>query len=164
MPCAEALDAPPFQTVTGCHGKSCQSAAGAPARRRVRDLDRARRLGAAADGLAAKGRKKARGSLIFANGRGDFIEKYLEAYAHWHGRGWNVTAFDWRGQGGSRGAGFGYESFDLLIDDLAALLADWREGNPGPHVAIGHSMGGHLLLRTWWSASPISTRRCWSRR
>src|SRR4030081_2988194 len=86
-----------------------------------------------------EGRNKPRGSLIFANGRGDFIEKYLETYAHWHGRGWNVTAFDWRGQGGSRGAGFGYESFDVLIDDLAALLTDWRGGMPGPHVAIGHS-------------------------
>ena len=39
------------------------------------------------------------------------------------------------------------ESFDPLIDDLAALLADWRAATPGPHVAIGHSMGGHLLLR-----------------
>jgi lysophospholipase len=65
-----------------------------------------------------------------------------------------VTAFDWRGQGGSRGAGFGYESFDLLVDDLAALLADWRGGTPGPHVAIGHSMGGHLLLRTLIDRAP----------
>jgi lysophospholipase len=89
-----------------------------------------------------------RGSLIFANGRGDFIEKYLETFAHWHAKGWAVTAFDWRGQGGSRGPGFGFESFDPLIDDLAALLADWRAAGPGPHVAIGHSMGGHLLLRT----------------
>ena len=40
-----------------------------------------------------------RGALLFAGGRGDFIEKYLEAFAHWHGAGWNVTAFDWRGQG-----------------------------------------------------------------
>jgi lysophospholipase len=91
---------------------------------------------------------KARGSLIFAGGRGDFIEKYLEAFAHWHGRGWHVTAFDWRGQGGSLGVGFGFESFDILIDDLAALLADWRGKTPGPHVAVAHSMGGHLLLRT----------------
>ena len=95
-----------------------------------------------------QGRAKVRGSLIFAGGRGDFIEKYLEAYVHWHGRGWNVTAFDWRGQGGSRGAGFAFESFDPLIVDLAALLADWHGAEPGPHVAIGHSMGGHLLLRT----------------
>lgn len=97
---------------------------------------------------------KARGSLIFANGRGDFIEKYLEAYAHWHGRGWNVTAFDWRGQGGSRGPGYDYESFDILIDDLAALLAGWRGDYPGPHAAIGHSMGGHLLLRTLVERKP----------
>ena len=91
---------------------------------------------------------RARGSLIFAGGRGDFIEKYLEALAHWHGRGWAVAAFDWRGQGGSRGAGFAFESFDPLVDDLDALLADWRSTTAGPHVAIGHSMGGHLLLRT----------------
>jgi lysophospholipase len=101
-----------------------------------------------------EGGGKARGSLVFANGRGDFIEKYLEAYAHWHGLGWNVTVFDWRGQGGSRGAGFGYESFDVLIDDLAALLADQRRRTPGPHVAIGHSMGGHLLLRTLVERKP----------
>jgi lysophospholipase len=101
-----------------------------------------------------KGRGKARGSLVFANGRGDFIEKYLEAFAYWHGLGWNVTAFDWRGQGGSRGAGFGYESFAILIDDFAALLADWRGSTSGPHVAIGHSMGGHLLLRTLVERKP----------
>ncbi|HMG46523.1 MAG TPA: alpha/beta hydrolase [Allosphingosinicella sp.] len=89
-----------------------------------------------------------RGSLIFAGGRGDFIEKYLEAFAHWHGRGWSVTAFDWRGQGASRGAGFAFDSFDVLIDDLDALLAGWRAEGPDPHVAVGHSMGGHLLLRT----------------
>jgi lysophospholipase len=90
-----------------------------------------------------------RGSLIFANGRGDFVEKYLEALAHWHGRGWNLTSFDWRGQGGSRGHIIGghLESFDPLLEDLDALVADWIGKAPGPHVAIGHSMGGHLLLR-----------------
>lgn len=93
---------------------------------------------------------KARGSLLFAGGRGDFIEKYLEADDHWHGRGWDVTAFDWRGQGGSRGTIVGghLDSFDPLVDDLAALIADWRGRTSGPHVAVGHSMGGHLLLRT----------------
>jgi len=90
-----------------------------------------------------------RGSLLFAGGRGDFIEKYLEPAAHWHGRGWNVTSFDWRGQGGSRGsiAGGHYDSFDPVVADLDALLAAWRAETPGPHVAVGHSMGGHILLR-----------------
>ena len=99
---------------------------------------------------------KVRGSLLFAGGRGDFIEKYLEADWHWHRRGWDVTAFDWRGQGGSRGkiVGGHLDSFDPLVDDLAALIADWRTRTPGPHVAVSHSMGGHLLLRTLAERKP----------
>src|SRR3546814_4130708 len=91
-----------------------------------------------------------RGSLFFAGGRGDFIEKYLEAMGHWHGRGWNVDSFDWRGQGESRGTIVGghVESFDPLVADCAALLEQWIEATPLPHVAVGHSIGGHLLLRT----------------
>lgn len=91
----------------------------------------------------------ARGTLLFAGGRGDFIEKYLEPLAHWHDRGWDVAAFDWRGQGQSRGdiAGGHLESLDPLVDDLAALLGELNGNRPRPHVAIGHSMGGHLLLR-----------------
>jgi lysophospholipase len=90
-----------------------------------------------------------RGSLLFAGGRGDFIEKYLEAQDHWHRRGWNVTAFDWRGQGGSQGnlPGGHLDSFETLVDDLAGLIGQWRGDNPGPHVVVAHSMGGHVLLR-----------------
>lgn len=98
----------------------------------------------------------ARGSLLFVNGRGDFIEKYLEIYQCWHGHGWDVTAFDWRGQGLSRGdiAGGNLTDFVRWVDDLEALIADWRAGRPGPHVAIGHSMGAHLLLRAMVDRRP----------
>ncbi len=91
-----------------------------------------------------------RGSLLFVTGRGDFIEKYLETYARFRALGWSVTSFDWRGQGASRGPGEekAEASFDILIADLDALLAAWRAAGPGPHVVLGHSMGGHLLLRT----------------
>jgi lysophospholipase len=97
-----------------------------------------------------------RGSLLFAGGRGDFIEKYLEACAHWHARGWNVTAFDWRGQGGSRGTNEGghYDSFDPVVGDLDALIRGWAAGTPGPHAAVGHSMGGHVLLRVLAEREP----------
>jgi lysophospholipase len=93
---------------------------------------------------------ESRGKLLFLGGRGDFIEKYLEAYAHWHGQGWDVTALDWRGQGGSAGSIVGghLDSFDPLVEDCAAFLEEWLREEPGPHVAIGHSMGGHLLLRS----------------
>jgi len=92
---------------------------------------------------------KARGSLLFTGGRGDFIEKYLEIQNHWFSRGWNVTAFDWRGQGGSRAGveGAAEDSFDAMVGDLFGLAADWRGAFAGPHAAVGHSMGGHLLLR-----------------
>jgi len=92
----------------------------------------------------------ARGSLLFAGGRGDFIEKYAETLHDWHASGWNVASFDWRGQGQSRGdiSGGNVERFEPWIDDLDALIADWRSATPGPHVVIAHSMGGHLLLRT----------------
>ena len=101
-------------------------------------------------------RAKVRGSLLFAAGRGDFLEKYLEADAHWHARGWNVTAFDWRGQGGSRGTieGGHYDSFDPVVDDLDALIRGWAGETPGPHVAVGHSMGGHILLRVLAERTP----------
>ena len=90
-----------------------------------------------------------RGSLLFAGGRGDFIEKYLETLAHFRGQGWRVTSFDWRSQGGSRGdiVNGHLESLDVLVDDMAALIDDWRRDAAGPHVVIAHSMGGHVLAR-----------------
>ncbi len=95
----------------------------------------------------------ARGHMLLIGGRGDMIEKYLEVIAHWAGQGWAVTSFDWRGQGGSGRttddplAGH-IADFATWIADLGALAADWRaEGGGGPQVMLGHSMGGHLLLR-----------------
>jgi lysophospholipase len=94
----------------------------------------------------------ARGSILFQGGRGDFFEKYLETFAHWHAQGWHVSAFDWRGQGGSgrlsANPDVGHcDDFALWIDDLAEVFADWRKDLPGPHIIMGHSMGGHLVLR-----------------
>jgi lysophospholipase len=99
---------------------------------------------------AAKG--PVRGSILFQGGRGDIFEKYLEALDHWHGQGWTVTSFDWRGQGGSgrlspAGDCGHIEDYAAYVADLAAFWAEWRAGTPGPHVVMGHSMGGHLVLR-----------------
>lgn len=93
-----------------------------------------------------------RGSLLFLGGRADMIEKYTETMADWSARGWAVTGFDWRGQGGSGRLAshslLGHvNDFGLWIDDLAAFVADWRTNTPPPHVIVAHSMGGHLLLR-----------------
>ncbi|NML06060.1 alpha/beta hydrolase [Sphingomonas sp. G-3-2-10] len=93
-----------------------------------------------------------RGSILFQGGRGDIFEKYLEVFHHWHDQGWTITSFDWRGQGGSgrltEAANCGHiENFGQFVSDLRAFYAQWVSATPGPHVAMGHSMGGHILLR-----------------
>ncbi len=95
---------------------------------------------------------RGRGALMFQGGRGDMIEKYLEAFSDWHARGWAVTAFDWRGQGGSgrlcADPHVGHcDNFAPQIDDLATVWRDWTAQQAGPHVIVGHSMGGYMVLR-----------------
>lgn len=92
------------------------------------------------------------GSILFLGGRGDIFEKYLETFDRWHRRKWSVTAIDWRGHGGSgRLTGVStvghLDNFTVLLEDLTAFWAEWQD-RPGPLVVVGHSMGGHVLLRT----------------
>lgn len=93
-----------------------------------------------------------RGNLLFLGGRGDFVEKYLEALSHWHDRGWSLAGFDWRGQGGS-GRYLDdrlvchIPDFDPLVDDLDAFVAGWKAGTQGPHIIAAHSMGAQIALR-----------------
>ncbi len=94
----------------------------------------------------------ARGSILFLPGRGDNYEKYLETLEQWHRAGWRVTASDWRGQAGSGRLGndavTGHvDDFSRWVDDLAHLWRAWTADTPGPHILMGHSMGGHLVLR-----------------
>jgi len=93
-----------------------------------------------------------RGSILFLPGRGDFYEKYLETLEEWHRAGWRVTAIDWRGQAGSGRLGddaiTGHVAdFSDWVEDLAYFWSSWTKETPGPHVLIGHSMGGHLVMR-----------------
>ena len=93
-----------------------------------------------------------RGSILFLNGRGDFIEKYAETYHHWRDAGFGLATFDWRGQGLSGRVGASQDhghstGFDSLVTDLAEQVGWFRSILPPPHFAVAHSMGGHLLLR-----------------
>lgn len=93
-----------------------------------------------------------RGSLLFLPGRGDTYEKWLESLDQWHREGWTVSSIDWRGQSLSGRLGFDATTghvadFGLWIDDLAAFWSAWAAERPGPHVLVGHSMGGHLAMR-----------------
>lgn len=93
-----------------------------------------------------------RGAILWLGGRGDIVEKYIEAIDGWASSGWHVTSFDWRGQGGSgrmaSNPAVGHvDDFAVWVDDLAAFAADWTTREAGPHIVMGHSMGGHLVLR-----------------
>jgi lysophospholipase len=96
--------------------------------------------------------ENARGSILFMPGRGDCPEKYIEAFRQWHGAGWGITSFDWRGQAGSgrmtKNKRVGHiDDFSIWVEDLADFYTGWSAVTPGPHVVMGHSMGGHLVLR-----------------
>ena len=93
-----------------------------------------------------------KGSILWLGGRGDIVEKYIETIDRWAKAGWHATSFDWRGQGGSGRVGgnplVGHiDDFSVWIDDLADFYTAWAARDAGPHIVMGHSMGGHLVLR-----------------
>lgn len=103
-----------------------------------------------------------RGTLLFLNGRADFLGKYAEAFWWWRARGWALCAPDWRGQGLSGRLGrtplHGHAaSFQPWLADLATIITR-LDGWPRPLVAVGHSMGGHLLLRALANGQPALAR------
>lgn len=104
--------------------------------------------------LVWSGRADGPGSILFLGGRADFAEKYAETFHDLVDAGWGVATFDWRGQGLSGRVGDDTMKgeapgggFDRWLADLDAMVAWFHAELPPPWFAIGHSMGGHLLLR-----------------
>ena len=95
---------------------------------------------------------EARGTVAIFGGRGEFIEKYFEVARDLLARGFAVATLDWRGQGGSerplRDGNKGHiGDFSEFERDLQAFVAQVLEPHcPRPWFAIGHSMGGAILL------------------
>ncbi len=99
-----------------------------------------------------------RGICVLLNGHTEFLEKYGEVAGELCARGFHVVSLDWRGQGASDRQVYGnraghvgqFEEYDL---DFSALLLQIVEpfqrslATPLPVMALGHSMGGHILLR-----------------
>ncbi len=88
-----------------------------------------------------------RGRILVQGGRADIIEKFVETMGWLHDRGWSVTAFDWRGQGGSgrlcADPHVGHAaSFAPWVEDLGHFWRAWRAEADTPVALLGHSMGG----------------------
>ena len=94
----------------------------------------------------------ARGTVCVFTGRGEFIEKYFEVIGELLQRRFAVVAMDWRGQGLSgrplHNARKGHvDDFTLFERDLDALTQQVLQYLcPQPWFALGHSMGGAILL------------------
>lgn len=108
------------------------------------------------DGLGLRymrwaGRQQGPGTIVIATGRSEFIEKYFEVVGELLERGFCVVVFDWRGQGlsqrelGDRAKGH-VKDFSAYLEDLAAIEAHVLNDCPQPWFALGHSMGGAILL------------------
>jgi lysophospholipase len=95
-----------------------------------------------------------RGVCVLLQGQTEFIEKYGEVIGELQARNYAVATFDWRGQGGSTRA---------LADTRKCHIGDFREYDEdlatfleqvvkpmgaGAPLALAHSMGAHILLRT----------------
>lgn len=103
--------------------------------------------------FAIWGRDAPKGTVLLFPGRTEYVEKYGNAAAEFHARGFATLAIDWRGQGMA----------DRLLDDprighvnrfsdyqtdLAAVLHHAKTLDlPRPWFLLGHSMGGCIGLR-----------------
>lgn len=93
-----------------------------------------------------------RGTICLFGGRGEFIEKYFEVIADLRRRGFAVATMDWRGQGGSerllRNPRKGHvRDFKDYQKDLFRFMKEIVLPDcPPPFVALGHSMGGNILI------------------
>ena len=102
--------------------------------------------------LLAKASGDPRGSIILSPGRTEFIEKYLESVADFVERGFNVLVVDPRGQGLSQrllpdALKSWVKDFQDYAGDLAFVAQACAASLPKPHIVVGHSMGGTIILQ-----------------
>lgn len=96
---------------------------------------------------------QSRGTVVIAQGRAEFVEKYFETVSELLARKLTVVAFDWRGQGLSEreldNSRKGHiDDFSLYERDLDAILDQVLiPFCPKPWFALGHSMGAAILIR-----------------
>jgi lysophospholipase len=97
---------------------------------------------------------QSRGISVLLHGQTEFIEKYEEVIGELNARGFTVATFDWRGQGASARAlndplKSYVKDFAQFDDDLQSFLDQIvKPISEKPPLALAHSMGAHILLRT----------------
>ncbi|MBV9348529.1 MAG: alpha/beta hydrolase [Pseudolabrys sp.] len=94
-----------------------------------------------------------KGTVCIFQGRAEFIEKYFETVRDLQARGFAVATLDWRGQGLSDRAltdkrkGHVKDFYEYGLDLDAFMEQVVLPDCPPPLFALGHSMGGAIVLR-----------------
>jgi alpha-beta hydrolase superfamily lysophospholipase len=94
-----------------------------------------------------EGKRRAR--LAWVHGVAEYGDRYLETLRWLAGHGFDCAILDLRGHGRSEGRRVFLKRFSEYLDDMQAYFAWQAEEEPGlPLFALGHSMGGLVLIRT----------------
>jgi len=104
-------------------------------------------------GFSPTAASPARGTILFLNGRTEYMEKYAEVVEELNQRSFEVYSCDWRGQGLSdrmladsqKGHVVCFEDYLDDLDQLMAIVQRRRAASP--FILLGHSMGGHIATR-----------------
>ena len=85
--------------------------------------------------------------ICLVHGHGEHIERYEHLAAALNEADYALVGFDHRGHGQSDGPRGHTPSYETLLDDIDAFLAEVDEDYPDlPRILYGHSMGGNLVL------------------
>lgn len=92
-------------------------------------------------------------AVLIVHGMGEHSGRYGHVGDHLADHRFDVLAFDQLGFGQSEGRRAHVDSFDQLLDDVEALMAERRELDV-PVVLLGHSMGGLVVAAYLVSGRP----------
>jgi alpha-beta hydrolase superfamily lysophospholipase len=97
----------------------------------------------------AWGPSPGKGLLVLVHGFGDHSGRYQHLVAAMTDRGYRLHTYDTRGHGQSGGRRGHVERFDEYLEELEDFLELVRseEGEEVPLFLLGHSQGGHTVLR-----------------
>ena len=96
---------------------------------------------------------KARGTVVVCPGRTEFIEKYFEVARDLQEHDFTCVIIDWPGQGlsdrlTSNPLAGHVDKFTTFTDALNEINKQICSKLPQPHLAIAHSMGSAILLKS----------------
>lgn len=91
--------------------------------------------------------KDLKGIICLVHGLGEHIGRYSHVAEIFNSYGYALIGLDIRGHGRSPGKRGHIEDYDLIMDDIEALIDEAIEKYPGrPCYLYGHSMGGNLVI------------------